>query len=203
MVVSIVAALRNHRILAWSSLVSVLALFALTTLGLIQDPWPTRGMPPRFRLIVDFGELRMIVIAGWSSRGRSTATLPTTTRGVVEPPSRGESGSHLNSYESVRVTSVFGTPRIGIEKHAIFSGDNGHRMYWGSLYVLTLPYLGIVALGLVAPCVLCIVARRLARAQQLQARGMCPDCGYDLRCSGDRCPECGHSRNPEKRSKDV
>ena len=31
--------------------------------------------------------------------------------------------------------------------------------------------------------------KRLARSRA--ARGLCPDCGYDLRASPGRCPECG------------
>jgi hypothetical protein len=32
--------------------------------------------------------------------------------------------------------------------------------------------------------------RRTARVSRLQ-QGLCPDCGYDLRSSPERCPECG------------
>jgi hypothetical protein len=35
---------------------------------------------------------------------------------------------------------------------------------------------------------------RRRRAQRRKARGLCPDCGYDLRASAERCPECGHVR---------
>lgn len=34
-------------------------------------------------------------------------------------------------------------------------------------------------------------ARKWGQQRRLTAAGLCPHCGYDLRASRDRCPECG------------
>jgi len=65
------------------------------------------------------------------------------------------------------------------------SGDGREQQ---TLKAVAIPYCAIVAtsgaLGL-------LTLVRLARARRRERIGLCPTCGYDLRATPDRCPECG------------
>src|SRR4051794_30431501 len=47
--------------------------------------------------------------------------------------------------------------------------------------------------------VLVLLASRFRHWQEVRHRGCCPRCGYDLRASPDRCPECGTPVSRETR----
>jgi hypothetical protein len=52
-----------------------------------------------------------------------------------------------------------------------------------------IPFSYLAALSAVTPVTWSILARRRRRTSRLA--GACQSCGYDLRASPDRCPECG------------
>ena len=59
---------------------------------------------------------------------------------------------------------------------------------YASDYGFYLPYWLILIVSMPAPGVWVWCRRRSGRRARL---GLCPICGYDLRASKDRCPECG------------
>jgi hypothetical protein len=59
----------------------------------------------------------------------------------------------------------------------------------GSGRMVVVPHLWLVALFAVLPLGRLVRRRRSARATR---KGVCRVCGYDLRTTPERCPECGH-----------
>jgi hypothetical protein len=63
--------------------------------------------------------------------------------------------------------------------------SSGHQLL---SRLIELPYWLILAASTVAPC---LDVRRSLRAWKRRSQGLCLRCGYDLRASTERCPECG------------
>ena len=58
-------------------------------------------------------------------------------------------------------------------------------------HVLAFPYWIVVAVEFCITASFVRSSGRLRRAARLKVSGLCPRCGYDLRASPVRCPECG------------
>jgi hypothetical protein len=61
-------------------------------------------------------------------------------------------------------------------------------------HVLQLPFWSAVTLASILPLIWLLRQRRYARRRHRAANNLCLACGYDLRHSPDRCPECGEAR---------
>jgi hypothetical protein len=76
--------------------------------------------------------------------------------------------------------------RLGFEHHA--GTGTGPSSFWKSHLSVVFPYWVPALLFGVLPIVWIRATRRRRRRERI---GLCAKCGYDLRASRDRCPECG------------
>jgi hypothetical protein len=154
-----------------------------------RPPWQDEAIR------VDDAPLRQALPAGTTHAfGRLVAgdardlreTLPTTfgfgwKRAVSDPPRR--RGVPLRDGEVL--TRYFIQETIGGRQY--FSVVN--------YTVVAVPWWLPALLFTIAPAVAFRGARRARRARWAARVGHCASCGYDLRASPDRCPECGNVRN--------
>jgi hypothetical protein len=74
----------------------------------------------------------------------------------------------------------------------ISEGDTGQLGLW-----IAVPYWGPALLTAILPAIWFACLGRDLRRNRL---GLCRACGYDLRASKDRCPECGTPISPEAKA---
>jgi hypothetical protein len=74
--------------------------------------------------------------------------------------------------------------------HNSYYAPELRRTQFGTLRIFTFPHWFLALLLAVLPALRLRAARRSRRSARA---GLCPTCGYDLRATPDRCPECGSS----------
>jgi len=119
-------------------------------------------------------------------------TFPDHSRQMraLEPPGFGIS-LRRQGLESAHRFITRGTDWKWLGPVGYFHQKRAHSAGWFSRHRLTMPFWALIALMSVIP------ARHLwrlglrIRCWRRRRRGLCAECGYDLRESSDRCPECG------------
>jgi hypothetical protein len=103
-------------------------------------------------------------------------------------------GYQLVQSPPVNMDQAFGAPTPG-SRYRSFAGfgwfrDTGPPPV-GTGYGVFAPAWAVALAAAAFPAWWLPRERRRRRAQSRKARGLCPRCGYDLRATPDRCPECG------------
>jgi hypothetical protein len=115
-----------------------------------------------------------------SSEGRAAVTVAT---GTIGPESRGAYGYGLH-HEVVKPAPAIGS-RWGFAYNRI---DVSGGSWAGRLYIVAVPHWLPTTTAALLPAAW--LGRRWRRARKHRA-GLCRACGYDLRATPERCPECG------------
>lgn len=69
---------------------------------------------------------------------------------------------------------------------------NGQAMIYRHNRIIAAVPAGLLTVPLaVLPLVRAVIATRDEQRRKASVLGCCRNCGYDLRASADRCPECG------------
>ena len=67
---------------------------------------------------------------------------------------------------------------------AALPGPSAYVHAWNTAVPLGIP-------GALLLCVILFLGRSRRRLRERERSGLCPSCGYDLRATPGRCPECG------------
>jgi hypothetical protein len=95
-------------------------------------------------------------------------------------------GFGVRSWEELR-GSWYGRLGFGYDPNARLDNTGGRmvRVYF--------PFWALTLVSLIAPT---MAAIGYCRSRRRRRQGMCPRCGYDLRATPERCPECGAVPKP-------
>jgi hypothetical protein len=104
---------------------------------------------------------------------------------------------HYASYEQTDSAVLTTIAKSGDTKNLwiLLSGDGNLRSNFGKSRWIAFPYLTPIVPCAALPAVILIRAWRRRRRFR---SGLCARCGYDLRASQGRCPECGTIRGEAK-----
>jgi hypothetical protein len=160
--------------------------------------WVRSCLTPPAEHIVSFGAVRGTVFPAvplyakpersvWlaTARGRVLLVEQRATTGVTPPVD----ASHCGAFVSRNFVLVYDPPDVLDHTGLLGFGHASVALgATGSASVLSVPFWAVAALTLVAPA---IMLQRRLKDRRWRRAGLCPTCGYDLRASRGRCPECG------------
>lgn len=82
---------------------------------------------------------------------------------------------------------LYGELRADLDRYRAIADGNFWRFHWRAVLTVIVTWVVLIELGMLG-------GKRIREAWMVRRHreGLCSVCGYDLRATPDRCPECGH-----------
>ena len=130
-------------------------------------------------------------ISTWAGRLHLLWRSQAASHGVFDYGSAARNAELDQEWASPVWTATHAHRRLG------FRYESGSAGPWGACRLVAIPLWAILAPALAS---LLAASIRRARARTRRRRGACEVCGYDLRATPQRCPECGHAPDRTRRT---
>lgn len=172
--------------LAMASVLSFLVMIAAVVLAMGGSI--RRWQPTLFRYQFEYGGVLI-----FASSGKLVVMYRETLRAGDQVP---------RTYEELRIREPhmghirFLGIEIAREGGVIDSSKSGKKAGVDMLSYIRFPFWLIILLSAILPAIW-FFRFRARTTQRRKEMGFCLTCGYDLRASKDRCPECGRAIEPE------
>lgn len=189
----------------WGCVILLIAAAAMVVLWcrseIVSDDWVVAADSRMYEVTSNEGGLRFEILSGCPS------DVPLVHTAVKLRPLQIEHGLWVNDTLYWHCFGAeLGTLNMPCDRF-YFDSQAAEKAPWSDIsgaadsrgWLLIVPFRGVVALLCLAPglWVAGIGFRSLRRRRRVR-RGLCAECGYDLRASLDRCPECGREKRDWK-----
>jgi hypothetical protein len=185
---------RMKRFRQW--LVAVLAALSLVLATLLIVLWISRILPRQFWIRLPSVRIntdhRYFVTSG-GENVFFVSNVQLNNQRIIGPLNANQSA--VASFKSQFGQPIFRMSWLhfkSLTEPVYFTEANGHISMAGTRTIYGIPYGYFLMLFLLLPAWrwLPLLIRR-TRARFIISPGICRNCGYDLRATPDRCPECG------------
>ncbi len=176
-------------LVAMSSILFLCVVVMWVRSRFVADQWAVIEQGPDESGIYEQARVRaMQSMAGEISLGWTTLPLPVMSGQTNPPPMKPAAFLHSTGH-------VEGTLATGIAyPHSIWNRlgfASGKHDSFGDYSFIIVPYWSLAVLTAILPGTAIIRGTRGRRIARRIRDGLCRNCGYDLRASESRCPECG------------